>query len=416
MSQVWGTLKRMFRGKDDRPPDLEATLNDLRAKTPAPVFWLVGKTQSGKTSIIKFLTGADDAVIGQGFRPTTRTTRRFEFPNPDAPLLTFLDTRGLDEPGYDPAADIAALDPLAHVVVVTAKATDFAQGNVRAALEPIRRANPSRPVVLCVSTLHEAIPRQLLPVPYPFSFQRTEDRGQRAEGSTAASDLISDLRSLTSVPDDLRRCIEEHARAFEGLYDALVPIDLTRPEDQFPDPNYGGEALKETLLRVLPEAYRQTLLRLKEATEALKDIHLRHAVPVILGYSTMAATAGGIPIPFVDMVIIPGIQARMAHHLAQLYGQPMTTERFKEIAAAVGVGMISRQLARQATKFIPVVGSAVGAAVGGASTYALGRALCYYFQAVCEGHVPDASSLRAYYQEQYAAAEKKWKKAGDARQ
>lgn len=380
MSQLWGTLKRLF-GRGDRPPDLEATLSQLRAKTPAPVFWLIGKTQSGKTSIIKFLTGADDAVIGSGFRPTTRTTRRFEFPNSDAPLLSFLDTRGLDEPGYDPTADIEALDPQAHAVIVTAKATDFAQGNVRNLLEPLRQANPSRPVVLCITCLHEAIPRQPHPVPYP----------------------------LAGVPDDLRRCIEEHTRAFAGLYDAVVPIDLTKPEDGFPDPNYGGEQLKATLLRLLPDAYRQTLLRLKEATQALKDVHLRHAIPVILGYSTMAATAGGIPIPFVDMVIIPGIQARMAQHLAELYGQPMTADRYKEIAAAVGVGMVTRQLARQATKFIPVVGSAVGAAVGGASTYALGRALCYYFQAVCEGHVPDAASLKAYYQEQYTAAEKNWK-------
>lgn len=389
MSQVWGTLKRMFR-RGERPPDLEATLTELRAKSPAPVFWLVGKTQSGKTSIIRFLTGADEAVIGSGFRPTTRTTRRFEFPNADAPLLTFLDTRGLDEPGYDPTADIDALDPQAHVVIVTAKATDFAQGNVRTVLEPIRQANPSRPVVLCITALHEAIPRQPHPVPYPFA------------------DLAS------GGPDDLSRCIEEHTRGFAGLYDVVVPIDLTKPEDGFPDPNYGGEQLKATLLRVLPDAYRQTLLRLKEATEALKDVHLRHAVPVILGYSTMAATAGGIPIPFVDMVIIPGIQARMAQHLAEFYGQPMTIDRFKEIAAAVGVGMVSRQLARQATKFIPVVGSAIGAAVGGASTYALGRALCYYFQATCEGHVPDAASLKAYYQEQYAAAEKSWNKEAGA--
>jgi uncharacterized protein (DUF697 family) len=190
------------------------------------------------------------------------------------------------------------------------------------------------------------------------------------------------------------------------------PIDLTKPEDGFPEPNYGGEQLKSALLRVLPEAYRQTLLRLKEATDALKDIHLQHAVPIILGYSTLAATAGGVPLPFVDMVLIPGIQARMAHHLAGIYAQPMTTERFREIAAAVGVGMISRQLARQATKFIPVVGSAVGAAIGGSSTYALGRALCYYFEAVCEGHVPEAASLKAYYQEQYKAAEQKWKHAG----
>jgi uncharacterized protein (DUF697 family) len=410
MSRLWGTVKRMFGGGEDRPPDLEATLTELRAKTPAPVFWLVGKTQSGKTSIIKFLTGAEDAAIGSGFRPTTRTTRRYEFPTPEAPLVTFLDTRGLDEPGYDPSADIAALDPVAHVVIVTAKATDFAQGNVRAALEPIRRANPSRPVVLCVTTLHEAIPRQPLPTPYPFGNQETGDRRQETGGAATGSSLTPASWSLSPEYDDLRQCIEEHARAFAGLFDALVPIDFTRPEDAFPDPNYGGEQLKETLLRVLPDAYRQTLLRLKEATDALKDVHLRHAEPVILGYSTLAATAGGVPIPFVDMVIIPGIQARMAQHLAKLYGQPMNAARFKEIAAAVGVGMISRQLARQATKFIPVVGSAVGAAVGGASTYALGRALCYYFQAACEGHVPDAATLKAYYQEQYAAAEKKWKK------
>lgn len=397
MSRLLGTIRRMFGGGGDRPPDLDAALSDLRKKTPAPVFWLVGKTQSGKTSIIKFLTGADDAVIGSGFRPTTKTTRRFDFPSPEAPLLAFLDTRGLDEPGYDPTADVAALDPQAHVVIVTAKATDFAQGNVRAALEPIRRASPSRPVVLCVTTLHEAIPRQPHPVPYPWI--QEAGAGSRPE----------------SVPADLRRCIEHHAEGFAGLFDVLVPIDLTKPDDGFPEPNYGGEQLKETLLRMLPAAYRQTLLRLKEATDTLKDVHLRHAEPVILGYSTMAATAGAVPVPFVDMLVIPGIQARMATDLARQYGQPMTNERFKEIAAAVGVGLVSRQLARQATKFIPFVGSAVGAAVGGASTYALGRALCYYFQAACEGLVPDAETLKAYYQEQYAAAEQKWKKEAEAK-
>jgi uncharacterized protein (DUF697 family)/predicted GTPase len=393
MSQLWGRLQRLFQ-QGHRPPDLDATLNELRSRTPAPVFWLLGKTQSGKTSIIKYLTGADDAVIGSGFRPTTRTTRRFEFPNPDAPLLSFLDTRGLDEPGYDPTADIETLDSLAHIIVVTVKAIDFAQGTVRDVLESLRRANPSRPVVLCITTLHEAMPRQPHPVPYPFA--------DLAGGDPNPAELAN-------VPEDLRRCIDQHIRAFAGLFDAVVPLDLTKPEEGFPNPNYGGEQLKATLLRLLPAAYRQTLLRLKEATESLKDVHLRHAIPVIVGYSTLAASAGAIPIPFVDLAIIPGIQVRMAQQLSELYGQPMTTDRFKEIAAAVGVGLVTRQLARQATKFIPVVGSAVGAAVGGASTYALGRALCYYFQAVCEGHVPDAASLKAYYQKQLAAAEKNWK-------
>jgi len=59
MSRLLGTIRRIFGGDDDRPPDLDATLSELRAKTPTPVLWLLGKTQSGKTSVVRFLTGAD---------------------------------------------------------------------------------------------------------------------------------------------------------------------------------------------------------------------------------------------------------------------------------------------------------------------------------------------------------------------
>jgi uncharacterized protein (DUF697 family) len=383
----------MFAKQDGPPPDLEASLTELRTKTPSPVFWLLGKTQSGKTSIIRYLTGADDAVIGSGFRPCTKTSRQFQFPTPEAPLLSFMDTRGVDEPGYDPTEDVAAIDPLAHVVIVTAKATDFAQGNIRTALEPIRRASPSRPVLLAVTCLNEAIPRQPHPVPYPFA------------------PLLENGPLPDDVPEALRRCIDEHQRGFEGLFDACVAIDLTKPEDGFADPNYGGEQLKQALLKLLPAAYRQTLLRLKEATDLLKDVHLRHAIPVIQGYASLAATAGAVPIPFVDLVMIPGIQAKMVNHLARVYGQPMTAERFKEVAASLGIGLVARQAVREVVKFIPYVGSVAGAAVAWASTYALGRAFCYYYQAVCEGHVPDAQSLKKFYHEQYAAAEKGWSAA-----
>ena len=37
-----------------------------------------------------------------------------------------------------------------------------------------------------------------------------------------------------------------------------------------------------------------------------------------------------------------------------------------------------------------------------------GMAFCYYYEAVCEGHVPDAHALKKFYHEQYAAAEKGW--------
>lgn len=405
MGRLWDAVKRTVSGDTSPPPDLEATLADLRTKTPAPVFWLLGKTQSGKTSIVRYLTGAEDAAIGSGFRPCTKTSRLYQFPTPDAPLLTFLDTRGVDEPGYDPTEDIAAFDPEAHVVLVTVKATDFAQGNVRHALEKIRAASRSRPVVLAITCLHEAIPRQ----PHPPWEKLAAVSGRWEEKNNQEVSAVGSDGPLSAVYSPLLQCIDEHRRAFGDLFDHCVPIDLTKSEDGFSEPNYGGEQLKQTLLNVLPGAYRQTLLRLKEATDVLKDAHLRHAMPIVLGYTSVAGTAGAVPLPFVDMVLLPGIQARMAHHLAEIYGQPMTTERLKELGAAVGVGMVARTLARQAVKFIPFVGSAVGATVAAASTYALGRALCYYFEAVCEGHVPTPDALRKFYHEQYTAAEKQWK-------
>src|SRR5437868_4618566 len=111
---MFNTIRQWFR-KQPSDADVQEQIEALRQKAPIPVFWFFGKTQSGKTSIIKYLTGAEGAEIGQGFKPCTRFSRMYEFPTHDAPLLTFLDTRGVDEPGYDPHEDLARFDALAHV-------------------------------------------------------------------------------------------------------------------------------------------------------------------------------------------------------------------------------------------------------------------------------------------------------------
>ncbi|MCS6864403.1 MAG: DUF697 domain-containing protein [Gemmataceae bacterium] len=397
MNQLWERFQRALRGDDVTPPDLEATLNRLRAQTPAPVFGLLGKTQSGKTSIIRYLTGAEDAAIGSGFRPCTRTARMYQFPTADAPLLSFLDTRGMDEPGYDPTDDLDRFYRSSHLVIVTVKVTDLAQGTVRAALKHIRSATPSRPVVLAITCLHEAMPRQAHPQPYPF----TPLAQHPQQPFTAWPDAVR-------LPSELLRCIDEQRRLFAGLFDACVPIDFTRPEDGFAEPYYGGECLKQTLLQLLPAAYRQTLLQFHEARQTLHEVHLRHALPVILSYTALAGTAGAVPIPLADIVILMGIQARMASQLAQIYGQALTPERWREITAAVGVGLAARTALRQLAKFIPGVGSVVGAAAAAASTYALGRALCVYFETIYAGHIPSAEQLRKVYQEQFRIAAKQW--------
>jgi uncharacterized protein (DUF697 family) len=185
---------------------------------------------------------------------------------------------------------------------------------------------------------------------------------------------------------------------------------LTPAAEGFQDPHCGGPYLKATLLNALPAAFRQTLLHLDEATHELQDLYARQAVPHILAYSSMAATAGAIPIPWVDLLIIPAIQSRMVYHLAKFYGQPMSAERFLEIAGSLGMGIMVRQAARELSKFIPFVGSVASAALAFAATFALGKAFCFYFSAVHKGHAPKPEDLKQYYEEQLTLAEKFWKK------
>jgi uncharacterized protein (DUF697 family)/predicted GTPase len=383
-------LERVKRLFVPQPSDgaFQDGLARVRQKAPVPVVWLFGKTQSGKTSIIKYLTGADEAEIGQGFKPCTRFSRQYQFPTPEAPLLTFLDTRGLDEPGYDPTEDLAQFHTQAHVVVVTVKALDHAQENVLKHVRSIRQNQPTRPMILALTCLHEAYPQQQHVQPYPFN-----------EGL-----------ATPAVPEDLRRSLLEQQRRFEGLADQVVPIDLTRPEEGFTEPNYGGERLKQVLLDCLPSAYRQTLLTLDETTRELQDLFARRALPYIIGYSSLAATAGAVPIPWVDLLILPGIKTRMIYHLAQLYGQPLNGPRFLELTGTLGLGMVVRQAVRELVKFIPYVGSVAGAAMAGGTTFALGKAFCYYYSAVQRGHVPRAEELKQYYQDQLLLAQRFWKK------
>jgi uncharacterized protein (DUF697 family)/predicted GTPase len=390
-------LKSLFSASA-REARLQGFLESLRHQLPVPLFWLFGKTQSGKTSIIKYLTGAEAAEIGKGFQPCTHFSRLYQFPLREAPLLTFLDTRGLDEPGYDPTEDLASYNEQTHVLLVTVKALDHAQQNVLDHMRTIRKAKPSRPVLLVLTCLHEAYPQQQHPLPYPH-LENTES-----------------LADSPALPENLRRSLTEQRHRFEGLVDRGVAVDLTPAEEGFNDPDYGGPLLREALMEMLPDAYRQTMLSLGAASRDLQDFYARQALPYVIAYSTLAGSAGALPTPIVDLVLLSGIQSQMVNHIAQLYGQPLTGHRFLEIASTLGLGMLLRQGSRMLIKYVPYIGPILGTMTSGAlasaSTFALGKAFCYYYQAIHQGHVPRAEDLRRYYRGELHRAEQTWKRTG----
>ena len=236
----WSRLREALLNPRVDPEKLEEALREARVRQPLPVVWLIGKTQAGKTSIIRALTGSAAAGIGNGFQPCTRTARFYDFPT-EAPVVRFLDTRGLGEVAYDPAEDIHYCESQAHLALGVMKVADLQQDAVFEALRQVRKRHPEWPVLIVQTGLHEVYPpdaHHILPYPYdqqPWSLQISHDlrralQAQRdrlgnlpgsapvravsgaAAVAVAAKSNVLELREESTA---FKRDYEERAKEFE---------------------------------------------------------------------------------------------------------------------------------------------------------------------------------------------------------
>jgi uncharacterized protein (DUF697 family) len=361
---------------------------DNTAARLAPVIWLLGKVQSGKTSIIRAITGASEAEIGDGFRPCTRTSRLYAFPN-DAPVVRFLDTRGLSEAGYDPSDDLAYSEGTAHVVLATMRAMDADQSALFDALRQVRERDPARPIVIAQTSLHEAYrPGEGHIVPYPFE----------PDASPA---------TIARIPTDLMRSLAYQRATFDKLPGRgallFVPVDLTRADDNLPPSDYGLDALTEALAIVAPSGM---LAALSAMPGFRTDPRARSADPVIMGHAMAAAGGDLVPFPVAGTIAASTIQARMLAQLGKLYSIDWDGRAFAELSAAIGAGTLARVAAgiglRQLAKLLPVYGQTAGAAAAAAAsfalTYALGKAAVSYLHGRRLGAMDRGAIANAYQQ------------------
>lgn len=373
---------RRFLAPQLTDEELRETLTRLRQGLPPPVVWLFGKVQAGKTSIIRALTGAERAQIGSGFAPCTRWAARYDFPDPDFPLVTFLDTRGLGEAGYDPHEDVVAFRDEAHMLLVVVKAKDMALEGLLQALAAVVREKPGWPIVVAQTTLHEGYPSGMLDHVAPYPFTQDPLPG--------------------NVPVDLVRALSFQQTLFADIpVRRFVPIDFTLPEDGFTDAFYGREALLDALAEAHPHALYETFRQLPILTRELKGLHFRHAQPYILAYALAASAIAAAPLPVADLPVLSALQLKLFHTIASLYRQTLDKKTILEVAGTLGMSILFRQGARSLLKVIPGFGNVISSAYAGAATYALGCALCFYYQEVFDGHIPQPEQLKAFYQEKF---------------
>ena len=365
---------------------LGEALETATERQPPPVIWLLGKAQSGKTSVIRALTGSSCAEIGNGFQACTRTASFYDFPA-EAPVVRFLDTRGLGEVAYDAREDLAFCESQSHLLMAVMKVTDPDQDALFRALRAVRRRHPEWPVVVLHSCLHEAYPDDRDHVePWPF------DQSPLPE----------------TVPEDLRRLLAQQAEWCCDLPGhapvVRVPVDLTLPEDGFSTAWYGLDALWNAIEQTSTFELRSRL----QHDPAIRDLFASAAHPHIMGYSLAAAGVGALPIA--DAVLLPALQVKLLHTLAAIYQQPWSSRTVSEFFGLLGAGTLAgyglRWAGRSLVKLVPgwgqTLGAAWGASSGAAVTYALGKAADFYLARTGRGLPVDAGSVRRIYSEAYA--------------
>lgn len=384
----------------DQPRQADDTVARAAAAT-APVIWLLGKVQSGKSSIVQAMTGATTAEIGSGFRPCTRTADIFDFPS-QSPVIRFLDTRGLGEAGYDPAEDLALAEGRAHLLLVVMRALDPQQDEVLATLARVRSRRPDWPVIVAQTCLHDAyVPGTGEPagrghvLPYPFVTLTAETPPGDATAPGNAHRVPEDLIRSLAYQRDLVASMGYAAPVH------FVPLDFTQPGDGFEPRLYGYDALVAAILEAAPAAIAATMRELGD-TSATRAA--RRASPTILGYAAAAATADIVPLA--GAVAVPGIQARLLQVLADQVGVAWNRRTLGEFGACLGAGILARLAARygirQLVKLVPVYGQTVGAAAAAASsfatTYALGKAALVFLGRRDRGQTDPGPVVQAFHE------------------
>ncbi len=363
-------------------------LATVRAELPTTEALLIGKPQSGKSSIVRGLTGVSAEIVGQGFRPHTQNTQRYAYPSQELPLLIFTDTVGLGDVQQQTEAivqeltgDLEQQPNRAKILILTVKINDFAIDTLRQIAQQLRQQYPTLPCLLAVTCLHEAYPAGADHPTYPPEYE------------------------------SLQRSFEAKKQAFAGLYDDAVLIDFTLEEDGYTPVFYGLEGLRDALAKLLPEAEARTIHQLldTEVGKQLGDLYRDVARRYLTAFAVMAAAAEAIPLPFASMPVLTALQISMVGLLGKLYGQILTPAQAGGIVSTIAGGFLAQAIGRELIKFLPGFGSVIAASWAAAYTWALGETACVYFGDLIGGKKPDPQKIQAVMKVAFQEAQEQFK-------
>ena len=305
MERILGPFKNIWQRFTVNEAQIAAHLEAVRAQLPTTEVILIGKPQAGKSSIVRGMTGQPADIVGQGFRPHTRSTQQYPYPSAELPLLIFTDTVGLGDVERDPAGIIEDLTQTlkadaarSRIFILTIKITDFANDSLRQIITQLKKDFPQIPCILALTCLHELYPSPTDDHPdYPPQFEAIARTAQTTEAN------------------------------FGTLSDRTLLLDFTLEEDDYHPVFYGLPALQQALDDLLPQAQAQAIHQLLETDaqgRAIGDLYRRVARHYISAFAVMAGIVAAVPLPFATMPVLTSLQISMVMALGRVYNQTLT--------------------------------------------------------------------------------------------
>ncbi len=140
--------------------------------------------------------------------------------------------------------------------------------------------------------------------------------------------------------------------------------------------------------------------------QRIKRIDKAHAC--FKNYTMGAIAVGFVPVPLADMAALSAIQLKMIHSIANIYDVPFSKNIVKSIIGSTLGGSVAVTLALPVASFIkliPVIGQTSGmlstAAIGAASTYAVGKVFAEHFESGGTFLDFDEEKARAHFKALY---------------
>ena len=385
-----GTLGRKWLKDTLKSLLIEQTLKDLKelAENRPPTFFLIGRTQTGKSSLINAIVGKQVADVGDNIKSLTTEAKKYSINFPEInSTLVFVDSRGYFESKKLKEIDAVTQlkqditkhkpDVILHILnseeVASAEKELNAFKNIQDNLK--QQTGEKIPTIIVINKIDKIgkTRKDILKWPPEEYLEKANDIEK------VLNTVAENLKIKDKEPIDSDKKYKGYEILNDETYCGIIPTC-----SDFDEP-WNIETLKDFIATQLP---KNSLLQGSQALKTTKGLK-----KISTGYiNTFSAITGGIgAIPHLvvggntvkHIFVITPLQILLIMIIAGLSGRKISRDTAVEFLGAVGANVgaatIFQAAFNELVTLVPGWGQAWGAGVAASGTWMIGKAAEYYF-------------------------------------